>query len=119
MKPIISLTRFRLGFLTVLLALFQVIALAQESGNSGGSTTETSTSSTKSSIDVTTNSDNWYASPWVWVVGAALFILLLVALLGGNRGRATSSTTTSTTAADRGDRVTVQKTTRTDTDTDI
>ena len=29
---------------------------------------------------------NWYAQPWVWVVGGALFILLLVALLrGGGR----------------------------------
>lgn len=28
----------------------------------------------------------WYASPWVWVVGAAVFILLLVALTrGGSR----------------------------------
>jgi hypothetical protein len=28
---------------------------------------------------------NWYASPWVWVVGAAVFILLLVALTRGGR----------------------------------
>lgn len=30
---------------------------------------------------------NWYSSPWVWIVGAALFILLLVALLRGNSSR--------------------------------
>lgn len=30
---------------------------------------------------------NWYASPWVWIVGGALFILLLVALLRGNSSR--------------------------------
>jgi hypothetical protein len=40
-------------------------------------------------IDVNINTNggsNWYASPWVWVVGAAVFILLLVALTrGGNR----------------------------------
>ncbi len=28
----------------------------------------------------TKGGSNWYASPWVWVVGAAVFILLLVAL---------------------------------------
>lgn len=38
-------------------------------------------------IDVNINSkgNNWYASPWVWVVGAAVFILLLVALTRGGR----------------------------------
>lgn len=30
---------------------------------------------------------NFFASPWVWVIGGALFILLLVALMrgGGNK----------------------------------
>ena len=38
-------------------------------------------------IDINTDggSGNWYASPWVWVVGAAVFILLLVALTRGGR----------------------------------
>jgi hypothetical protein len=34
-------------------------------------------------IDVNINTNhggNWYAQPWVWIVGAAVFILLLVAL---------------------------------------
>ncbi|HYJ37205.1 MAG TPA: hypothetical protein VEV87_01255 [Chitinophagaceae bacterium] len=32
-------------------------------------------------VDINTNSGgNWYAQPWVWIVGAAVFILLLVAL---------------------------------------
>lgn len=43
-------------------------------------------------IDVDINADaghsNWYASPWVWVVGAAVFILLLVALTRGSGRRA-------------------------------
>lgn len=31
-------------------------------------------------------SGNFFASPWVWVVGGAIFILLLVALMrGGNK----------------------------------
>ncbi len=40
-------------------------------------------------LDVDVNTDkgsNWYASPWIWVVGGAVFILLLVALTrGGGR----------------------------------
>jgi hypothetical protein len=38
-------------------------------------------------VDVNINTDSnggFFASPWVWVVGAAVFILLLVALLRGN-----------------------------------
>ena len=50
----------------------------------------------------TTSSSNWYASPWVWIVGAAIFILLLVALTSGGR--------------DRSDRVIVKKTVTRDTD---
>lgn len=38
----------------------------------------------KVDVDINTHSgNNWYASPWVWIVGAAIFILLLVALLRG------------------------------------
>lgn len=29
--------------------------------------------------------NRWYASPWVWIIGAAIFILLLVALTRGKR----------------------------------
>ena len=38
-------------------------------------------------IDINTGEGggNWYTSPWVWVVGASVFILLLVALTRGNR----------------------------------
>jgi hypothetical protein len=33
-----------------------------------------------------TDAGAWYTSPWVWVLGAAIFILLLVALTKqGNR----------------------------------
>jgi hypothetical protein len=42
-------------------------------------------------IDIDINagkSDNWYAAPWVWIVGAAVFILLLVAILRGGSRRA-------------------------------
>jgi len=54
--------------------LFSIAAFAQEKTNVD--------------IDVNKGSDsNWYTQPWVWVIGAAVFILLLVALLRGNRSR--------------------------------
>lgn len=52
------------------LTLVGVLAFAQDKG-----------------IDVDINvkkESQWYQQPWVWVVGAALFILLLVALLRGS-----------------------------------
>jgi hypothetical protein len=38
-------------------------------------------------INVNTKKDNMWGQPWVWVVGAAVFILLLVAILrsGGRK----------------------------------
>jgi len=42
-------------------------------------------------VDISINSDkggssNWYTQPWVWILGAAVFILLLVAIIrGGGR----------------------------------
>lgn len=40
-------------------------------------------------IDVTIGTekeDNFFAQPWVWIVGAAVFVLLLVAILkSGNK----------------------------------
>lgn len=43
-------------------------------------------------VDINVNTDgdggNWYTSPWVWIVGAAVFILLLVALTRGGGRRA-------------------------------
>lgn len=74
--------------------LFQLALIAQEE------TTTTTTSSKKVNVEVT---ENWYAAPWVWIVGAAIFILLLVALLGSGRSRS-------------GDRVSVTRTVERDTD---
>lgn len=62
------------AYLSVMAALVSAITFAQEK---------------KGELDVNINSNgghnNWYASPLVWVVGAAVFILLLVALLRGGR----------------------------------
>ena len=66
-------------YLSFLAALVSAVVMAQESGGGGG----------KVDVNINTNSGgNCYASPWVWVVGAAVFILLLVALTrgGGRRG---------------------------------
>jgi hypothetical protein len=41
-------------------------------------------------IDVDINvkkESQWYQQPWVWVIGAAVFILLLVAILRGGSKR--------------------------------
>ena len=57
--------------LAVLSVIMSALAFAQEGG-------------AKIDVDVNTQ-DAWYAAPWVWVVGAAIFILLLVALLRGGR----------------------------------
>jgi len=59
-------------YLSALTALISIIGFAQDA---------------KLDVNVNTdNGNNWYASPWVWVVGGAVFILLLVALTrGGGR----------------------------------
>jgi hypothetical protein len=72
--------RMRAAYITVFCCLLQTIIFAQDST----STTTSTSSSTKVSIEEGTD---WYSSPWVWVAGAAVFILLLVALLrsGGDK----------------------------------
>lgn len=54
--------------------MLSVIAVAQETK--------------KVDVDISTGKDSgsFFASPWVWIVGVAVFILLLVALMrGGGR----------------------------------
>ena len=78
-------------YLTLMTMLLSVVVFAQEKSTE---------------VDINVNKDaettNWYASPWVWIVGAAVFILLLVALTSGGRKK--------------GDRVTVSKTVERDSD---
>ncbi len=74
--------RIRIALLNILLLLPAAWANAQE--NTGSSSSNSSTTTTTSSS--TNMGEGWYAAPWVWIVGAAVFILLLVALLN-NRGR--------------------------------
>ncbi|WP_207493003.1 hypothetical protein [Aridibaculum aurantiacum] len=84
--------------------IVHALLMAQDGGGSGsgGGVAETTTSITRTE----TTTSNWYASPWVWVVGIAVFVLLLVALMrGGGSDRTVSSHT---------DRVTVTKSSSTD-----
>ena len=66
------------AYLSVLAALIGAVTYAQEGDGK--------------SLDVNINTNdgggNWYTAPWVWVVGAAVFILLLVALTRGSGRRA-------------------------------
>lgn len=62
-------------YLSVAIALMSVMAWAQDGGGA------------KIDVNVNKHNDNWYASPWVWIVGAAVFILLLVALTRGRGDR--------------------------------
>ena len=62
---------FSKALLTILSFFLSVLVFAQDAAKS---------------VDVNINSDSGGGFPWVWVVGAAVFILLLVALLrGGGR----------------------------------
>lgn len=91
-------------FTTLLVGLFSFMAFAQTDQGNGGSENSTTTTTTTKKSTSTTPGD-WYTSPWVWVVGAAVFILLLVALLS-NRGRDTVASdrvrVTKTVERDRG-----------------
>lgn len=100
-------------FLLLFLSLFSLTVWSQnEQGGGGGSESSTTTTTEKKtsvSVNDSTGANTWYTSPWVWVVGAAVFILLLVALLS-NRGRDTVNTS---------DRVHVTKTVERDRGTDV
>ena len=99
MKNSSVLFTFKSFIILLVFNFIQLVVQAQES--TSGSSTSTNT--------VTTETTEWYSSPWVWVIGAAVFILLLVALMRGNSGKTTGGAT---------DKVTVTKTVRRDTDTD-
>ncbi len=63
---------------TILAAFFGVLVFAQDG----------ETKSVDININKNDGGGDWYTSPWVWVVGAAVFILLLVALTRGGGRRA-------------------------------
>lgn len=60
----------------IMICLMQTVTFAQDGG--GG----------KVDVNITKNDGgNWYAQPWVWIVGGAVFLLLLVALMRGNSNK--------------------------------
>lgn len=89
MKQPVQLFAWRPFLIMLFLSLFSLVMWAQTEESSGGETSTTTTTK-KTTVSVTTDevANTWYTSPWVWIVGAAVFILLLVALLS-NRGRDT------------------------------
>ncbi len=93
--------QLRAALLLCFFCMFQTVILGQDSSSTSSSTT----SSTKVSITDETSGD-WYTSPWVWVAGAAVFILLLIALLRGSGDK----------SVDRRDTVVHKETIRKDTD---
>src|SRR5688500_6025619 len=103
MKHSAKLVAFKTFISLLVFNFIQLVVQAQDSGSSS-----TTTSTTKTSVSTEQTSEFW-TSPWVWVIGAAVFILLLVALLRGNSSRSAGTT----------DRTTVTKTVRSDTDTDV
>jgi hypothetical protein len=61
--------------LAITVAFVSVVAYAQDTK--------------KVDVDINTKGDggNFFASPWVWIIGVAVFILLLVALMRGGARR--------------------------------
>jgi ABC-type Fe3+ transport system permease subunit len=100
MKQLSTLKNFKSFVAMLVLCFVQTIVWAQDSTSSSSSSSKT--------VTTTTTTENWYAQPWVWVVGGAVLILLLVALLRGN--------SRSSAEASRTDKVTVTRSTRTDSD---
>jgi cytochrome bd-type quinol oxidase subunit 2 len=106
MKKTVALIRIKSFLLLFCFTLFQLALFAQDQQGSSTTTTHSSTSSNSMQVPGTADNAAWYTSPWVWIVGAAVFILLLVALLS-NRG------------TNRSDRVIVKKTVERDVDPDL
>lgn len=42
------------------------------------------------------SSGSWYRQPWIWVVGAVLFLLLIIAILRGSNKQVTNEQSTVT-----------------------
>ena len=85
-------TSFKTLIAFIMLCFVQTIALAQDK-----------------KVDVNISTDkggNWYAQPWVWIVGGAVLLLLIVALMRGGGSDRNGRT----------DKVTVTKSVKTDTD---
>jgi hypothetical protein len=71
---IINLLVMKKLYVSVAVAFLSMMAIAQDGDTK------------KIDVNIGTESEaSWYSAPWVWIVGAAVFILLLVALMRGGR----------------------------------
>lgn len=69
----------------VMFNLINIVCWAQDAqGDAASKTVKTTT---------TEHTEQWYAAPWVWIVGGAIVILLLVAILSGGRGSSRTTVT--------------------------
>jgi|GEM_PF-310661 len=94
MKQLTKPGFFKNTFLLFLLTATSAITWAQDS---------TSTAISTTSSNMTEETTIWYTQPWVWVVGGAVLILLIIALTRGNSsesGRTDKVTVTKTTTSD-------------------
>ena len=79
-------------FYFTMIAFFATIStFAQDS--SGGSTSSTTTQ---------TSTTTMHIEPWMWIVGAAVFLIILIALLRGGKNR-DSVTVSRTTTVENSD----------------
>lgn len=97
MKQLTKIVNFKIAATFFLFSFIQTIVCAQDSSSGSSSTVVTHTH---------TETQAWYAEPWVWIVGGIAFILLIIALVGRNRSVTSISSTGKGT-----DGVTVTKTT--------
>ena len=88
MKQPVQFFAWKPFFIVLFLSLISLAIWGQGEGSGGTESSTTTTTTRSTSVNVLDNNGAWYNSPWVWVVGAAVFILLLVALLS-NKGRDT------------------------------
>ena len=79
MKQLTNIRKTSLKYLAIVaFFLFQGLVWAQE-------TTTTTTKDVNVDLDVD-GGGTWYAEPWVWIVGVAIFIIIIVGLLKSNKG---------------------------------
>lgn len=76
MKQLTNISKASVKYLAIAaFFLSQGLVWAQET---------TTTSTTTKDVNVDLNVDGgstWYAQPWVWIVGVAIFIIIIVGLL--------------------------------------
>lgn len=82
MKKTVEIWKYKMVFIFFLL-MNTFVAMAQDGGTGSGDAGGASVTVSKTTSSSTTTQD-WYTQPWVWIVGAIVFILLLIALIGGN-----------------------------------